>query len=239
MADSNNNELECARCGEVFHMALTRCPHCGVNVYEPEDSLPPQNKTLVNIKNALRMPFAIFAGWFITAFVGLLIYLPIRFAVTESPTVTFVALLATGTLSVGGFAGGFIYQRISQEKNNFGNISQILFSIFLGIVVFLTEGGSPFLWLLLSILGLLGMGAASFFGIKVADKMLRQAMIDDLFAPVVESQKRYEELLTKVGHDRAVAERLIEHERDFTPKATRYKLIEHAIKRWNRDNRIN
>jgi Zn-dependent protease with chaperone function len=219
-------------------MALTRCPNCGVNVYEPEDSLPPQNETLTNIQNALRRPFAIFVGWFITAFVGLLIYLPIRFAITESPTEVFVVLLATSTLSVGGFAGGFIYQRISQEKNNFGNLSQILFSVFLGSLVLLTEGGSRFLWLIPSVLGLLVMGVASFFGIRVADKMLRQAMIDDLFAPVVESQKRYQELLTKVGHDRTVAERLIEHERQLAPKATRYKLIENAIKRWNRDNRI-
>lgn len=31
------NEIECARCGAVFHYELTRCPNCGVNIYEPED----------------------------------------------------------------------------------------------------------------------------------------------------------------------------------------------------------
>jgi hypothetical protein len=31
------NEVECARCGAYFHIELTRCPNCGVNVYEPED----------------------------------------------------------------------------------------------------------------------------------------------------------------------------------------------------------
>ncbi len=31
------NELECARCGAYFHIELTRCPNCGVNIYEPED----------------------------------------------------------------------------------------------------------------------------------------------------------------------------------------------------------
>jgi predicted nucleic acid-binding Zn-ribbon protein len=31
------NELECARCGAYFHIGLTRCPNCGVNIYEPED----------------------------------------------------------------------------------------------------------------------------------------------------------------------------------------------------------
>jgi predicted nucleic acid-binding Zn-ribbon protein len=31
------NEFECARCGAYFHYELTRCPNCGVNLYEPED----------------------------------------------------------------------------------------------------------------------------------------------------------------------------------------------------------
>ena len=31
------NEFECARCGAHVHYELTRCPNCGVNLYEPED----------------------------------------------------------------------------------------------------------------------------------------------------------------------------------------------------------
>ncbi|MGB8215561.1 MAG: hypothetical protein WCE68_18580 [Anaerolineales bacterium] len=32
------NEIECGRCGAYFYYELTRCPHCGVNVYEPDDN---------------------------------------------------------------------------------------------------------------------------------------------------------------------------------------------------------
>lgn len=32
-----DNEIECARCGAYFYYELTRCPNCGVNVYEPEE----------------------------------------------------------------------------------------------------------------------------------------------------------------------------------------------------------
>jgi predicted nucleic acid-binding Zn-ribbon protein len=32
-----NDEIECARCGAYFYYELTRCPNCGVNIYEPED----------------------------------------------------------------------------------------------------------------------------------------------------------------------------------------------------------
>ncbi len=32
-----DDEIECARCGAHFSMELTRCPNCGVNLYEPEE----------------------------------------------------------------------------------------------------------------------------------------------------------------------------------------------------------
>lgn len=31
------NEIECARCGAIFSIEFTRCPKCGVNLYEPDD----------------------------------------------------------------------------------------------------------------------------------------------------------------------------------------------------------
>lgn len=44
------DEFECANCGAYFHYELTRCPNCGVNLYEPEDDSPqgymPVNKTV-------------------------------------------------------------------------------------------------------------------------------------------------------------------------------------------------
>ena len=35
--EPGENEFECANCGAYFHYELTRCPNCGVNLYEPED----------------------------------------------------------------------------------------------------------------------------------------------------------------------------------------------------------
>lgn len=235
MAETEYNETECARCGGVFHITLTRCPHCGVNIYEPDD-LPPQDTALDSVKDALRLPFAILAGWFITAFIGLLLYIPIRYAGAEPPSATFLALLATATLSSGAFSGGFLYQRIHQGRSLLGAITQVGFSLLLTVLVFLTEGN--IFWSPLSLIGLGVIGTASYWGAKVADKMLRQSMINDLFAPVVEGQKRYQELLAKVGYDYNVADRLIKYEREITPKATRDILIKNAIKRWERDNQI-
>ena len=33
-----DNEIECANCGALIYYELTRCPNCGVNLYEPEES---------------------------------------------------------------------------------------------------------------------------------------------------------------------------------------------------------
>jgi len=34
-----DDEIECGRCGAYFYYELTRCPACGVNVYEPDDEI--------------------------------------------------------------------------------------------------------------------------------------------------------------------------------------------------------
>ena len=31
------DEIECGRCGALIYEGLTRCPNCGVNLYEPDD----------------------------------------------------------------------------------------------------------------------------------------------------------------------------------------------------------
>ncbi len=38
-----DDELECARCGAHFHYELTRCPNCGVNIYEPDEESDERN----------------------------------------------------------------------------------------------------------------------------------------------------------------------------------------------------
>ena len=32
-----DDEVECANCGAYVYIELTRCPKCGINLYEPED----------------------------------------------------------------------------------------------------------------------------------------------------------------------------------------------------------
>ena len=58
-----------------------------------------------------------------------------------------------------------------------------------------------------------------------------------LAAPLMSEAALYDNLLQRVGHDRGVAERLLELERRKTPNASRFLLIINAIERLERDRR--
>ncbi len=39
-----DDEVECANCGAYIPYELTRCPKCGVNLYEPDEDIPESGK---------------------------------------------------------------------------------------------------------------------------------------------------------------------------------------------------
>jgi hypothetical protein len=130
-----DDEVECGNCGKYFYYELTRCPHCGVNVYEPGEepdrpgrdpsrtSIPPRSKIGVRLE-------------------------------------------------------GFVRR--------------------------LTKKPYP---------------------------------ADELFGAAINQAGLFDDLLAKVGGDRAAAERLVEFERAQYPLGNRLAWIERAIQRWERDNR--
>ncbi len=122
------NEFECANCGAYFHYELTRCPSCGINLYEPEDD--PEGKR--------GLPFA--AGLF-------------------------------------------------------GKLTDAFHRIF----------NKPY-------------------------------AADDIFGDALDASILYDNLLQKVGGDRAVVDRLIEFERRASLNSTRRAWIQSAIQRWELDN---
>ena len=56
-----DDEFECAQCGAYVHMSLSRCPNCGVNLYEPEEDRYAQPSirtgTWEKIKRSIRRLF--------------------------------------------------------------------------------------------------------------------------------------------------------------------------------------
>jgi hypothetical protein len=128
--EPGENEFECANCGAYFHYELTRCPNCGINLYEPEDE-------------------------------------------TE------------------GTAG-----QHSRKAGMFGKLKDAFHSLF----------NKPY-------------------------------SADEIFGNALDQSILYDDLLQKVGGDRATVDRLIEFERVRAPQSTRSAWLQSAKQRWERDNR--
>jgi hypothetical protein len=121
-----DNEIECGRCGAYLHYELTRCPSCGVNLYEPESDSGPGGSPPPR------------EGWL-----------------------------------------GAILRRLTQK---------------------------PY-------------------------------PADELFGAAINQADLFGDLLSRVGGDRAAAERLVEFERQKNPQSNRTVWIRNAIQRWEYDNR--
>ena len=39
-----DDEVECANCGAYVYIELTRCPRCGIDLYEPEEEQPQRSR---------------------------------------------------------------------------------------------------------------------------------------------------------------------------------------------------
>jgi hypothetical protein len=69
-------------------------------------------------------------------------------------------------------------------------------------------------------------------------KLHREPQVaEELFSGALREATLFDDLLRKVGGDRSVVERLIAYERQQRPNATRLTCLEHAIHRWEQENR--
>jgi hypothetical protein len=60
---------------------------------------------------------------------------------------------------------------------------------------------------------------------------------EELFTGALREKALFDDLLSKVGGDGSVVERLIEYERGQRPNATRLTCLQNAISRWEQENR--
>ena len=59
---------------------------------------------------------------------------------------------------------------------------------------------------------------------------------EELFTGALREAALFDELLRKVGGDRAIVERLIKYEKQLKPSATRLACLQNAISRWEHEN---
>jgi len=237
MNEGYSNDLECPHCGATFHYELTRCPSCGVNIYNPEDEEDGEfSQTLSSFVDSFRFPLGILAGWAAAIALSFSLYLPIRYAFTMPQSQYIVYSIVIACIGVGTFAGGFFAVRFAKENVVLAALLVGLVGVSIVIAILLREWTTllPFPSVTLGWLLIL---AAGYAGAKVAEKMLRKVTFETLFIVPPTEENLYQDLFIKAGYDHNLANRLIEYERKRMPQATRSQLIRSAIQRWEHDNR--
>lgn len=240
----NDNEIECARCGESFYFELTECPHCGVNIYFPDDEFGERYEMAdrergSGLSDWLQLPLAILVGWIVSALISVVIYMLIK-RVFQSPGEAVNPWIIFTITSLGALAGGFSAHRIADQKPLlYGTLTGLL-STAAALLFLLNEWGSEAILPLSleTLVGAFSIILAAVIGAWASERMLREREYKRLFSAPAQDEELYRQLLSHVMYDENVAERLIEYERKQVPSADRTTLIRNAIARWERDNRI-
>lgn len=234
----HENEFECVRCGAPIYIELTRCPNCGLPLYEVDQESDWQLEwkiTPSRPRRILRAAAGIFSGWLAAFAIAFGLYLLV-FQLFPHDSITLageVILFAAGPL--GASAGGYLGAAIPDRR---GMLSSLLISILTAASLVLLETTRRQItpgWLLgphflaQAALILIAGQAGSLLYWRMSGRLAAQQ--DDF----EQEYTLYKRLLLKVGADQEAVERLIEYERRMRPNARRMVLIEHALQRLDHD----
>ena len=235
----DDDTYECPQCGARVYPEMTRCPQCGHNMY-PEDE---EGSGVLESQSEAggwgSLLGSLFVGWITAAGIALVVHFIIASFAAPGMlgTAGTLFLLLGGPL--GALAGGYLCSSIGKQR-------PLLLGALVGVLaipvllllathwvqVTLAVVFSPLMlveWVLTVLAGVAGgwlstiMGASS----QWQERWKMRSWEDFL----------YQDLLRKVRFNGSAADRLIEYERRQDPQATRFKLIQNAIERWERDNR--
>jgi len=243
-SQDDDNKIECGECGETFFIELSHCPHCGQNVYFPNEGEESQESWSDSIVKIIPTPIhsvvlVLFAS-IISGMVTLAIYLPIRPALGNSPQNFVFQSFVYASTALGALVGGYAAGRFARVRRLIHGLLVGGLSLLISMLL-LAQEFSQLSEALYSLLTPVGWGlvvGASYAGAQLAARMVREQMSDFLFAGIRTETGSYQDLLSRVGYDEGVADRLIGYERNSQPNANRTELIRLAIARWEQDNRM-
>jgi hypothetical protein len=243
----NRNTIECANCGEEFYYELTRCPRCGRSVYPLDEDESTGGKPYSPMYRWVSPQLSFLYGWLVGSVIAFLLHQVLHQFVSpllltgqivvEGNVDLVIPLLLTVMSMIGAFGGGFLTGSLARQQYMPYGIAFLLLYM---VTTFLLETvwtKVTFLYMLQPInlirwFLILSDGAT---GVWIAWKMAANRQSKRGIAPGGEDL--YWDLLLKVRFDDATANRLIEHEKQRAPRASRQELIERAIQRWEKDNR--
>lgn len=236
----DDNTFECPNCGARVYPEMTRCPECGQNMYpEDEEDQVPTGSVEDGQTGWLASLGVVLTGWIISCGIALLLnFLAASFtnpAIINWPGKT--VLFLAGPLAA--VVGSYVATGISPRHHKWlGIVIGVLVLPILALYstrwVTVTMRFLLDPWViaagLLTILAGAGGSRLNHFLSKETDwkEKWRVRGWEDML---------YQDLLRKVRFNGSIADRLIEFERKQDPQASRLKLIQSAIDRWERDNR--
>jgi hypothetical protein len=234
----DDNTYECPSCGGSVYPEQTRCPQCGHNMY-PEEEAPSITK---DESESTRWGIALGAlliGWMIASGIAAIFHFTIDSFISPFMPGSFGKFLLFIAGPVGSLVGGLVCAGlVRQNKKILGGLVGA-FAIPVSLLL-TTHWVHVTLDLLLSPLFLVE-------GLLIIFAGIAGAWLNQKFSQTEDWKEKwkvrgwedllYQDLLRKVRFNGSAADRLIEYERRQEPQASRLKLIQNAIERWERDNR--
>jgi hypothetical protein len=233
----DENTFECPSCGAKIYPEMTRCPQCGQSMYPVDEQPSPAEATTPTTSWGLILG-AMLAGWLIASGIALLLH--ILLASLVSPSILGVGgktvLLLAGPL--GSLVGAFVAAGMVRQHSKllWGVLGALTLPVLALLATHWVEVTPDFLlspWILVA--GLLTILAGVCGG-----------WLNEMFSQADDWKEKwrvhgwedllYQDLLRKVRFNGSIADRLIEYERKQDSQASRLKLIQNAIERWDRDN---
>jgi hypothetical protein len=217
---------------------MTRCPQCGQSVYPEYDDAATieEETTATRLGKTLGI---VLIGWLIASGIATVIH----FVVAEFVAPPFIPDLAKFFLylagPLGSLVGGYICAGLA--KQNVKLLGGLVGVLSLPVSVLLaTHWVHLKLAILLNPL-LIGLGLliiiAGVCGGWIYEKFSNTEEWKEKWKVRGWEDLLYQDLLRKVRFNGSAANRLIEYERKLDPQASRLKLIQNAIDRWEGDNR--
>ena len=234
----DDNSFECPNCGAKIYPEMTRCPECGQIMY-PEDE-EDQSAAGETVQSGwLASIGAVLIGWMIACGIALLLHFIVASFVAPAVLGTSgkAVLILAGPIGV--IVGSFVAAGIARQSGKWlGALVGILVLPILALyATHWVEVTSVFLfspWVIaLGVLTIL----VGVFGTWLNHKFIQDTDWKEKWRVRGWEDLLYQDLLRKVRFNGSTADRLIEYESKQDPQASRLKLIQNAIERWERDNR--
>ena len=233
----DDNAFECPNCGNLVYPELTRCPQCGQNMY-PEDDTTTFSEEETTALTWGKIMGVVLIGWLVAAGIATVIHFVVAELVSPAQLGNFgkIILLLAGPF--GALVGGYICAGLARQ--NVKILGGLVGLLALPVSVLLATHWVRVKFTLLIHPWILGVGfliiIAGVCGGWIYEKTSQNLEWQEKWKVRGWEDLLYQDLLRKVRFNGSAADRLIEYERRQDPQASRLKLIQNAIERWERDN---